>query len=154
MSSSSIACDSPIKAALIGGTGSPRAESLCFIRSIAQKRLTAVGLVAASARRSQQLLGEGIVIRGANACAPSATPIAAVTPIAGAPRTFNSRMAMPRLDIAAVEKCNRLREAALVERRTAPSCHSTVGTMVDTCSGIYVAVQEEGAESRRNGRNE
>ncbi len=58
------------------------------MRSIAQKRLTAVGRVAASVldMASSSLVSAGIVVAELF-LTPRATPIAAATPIAGAPRT-------------------------------------------------------------------
>ncbi len=68
--------------------------NVSFMRSIAQNRLTAVGRVAARV--------EVIVSKSALSCSlvsafdlrmPNATPIAAATPIAGAPRTTMTRIA-------------------------------------------------------------
>ncbi len=58
------------------------------MRSIAQNRLTAVGRVAASVLEmdSSSLVSAGIVVAELF-LTPRATPIAAATPIAGAPRT-------------------------------------------------------------------
>ena len=61
------------------------------MRSMAQNRFTAVGRVAAKARQSRsksRANRSAVRVR-----APSAIPIAAATPIAGAPRTTISRMA-------------------------------------------------------------
>ncbi len=68
--------------------------SACFIRSMAQKRFTAVGRVAASvsARRwksTANCLVPAEVLRRA----PSASPMAAATPMAGAPRMTMVAMA-------------------------------------------------------------
>ena len=85
-----MAVDSTSSRSWICATDSPAsapAANDCFIRSIAQNRLTAVGRVAAI--RSHVLWNSA-----ANFCVPvallwripSAMPIAAATPIAGAPR--------------------------------------------------------------------
>jgi hypothetical protein len=62
------------------------------MRSIAQKRFTAVGRAAANVRqiRSNPSSSE----RAFSVRAPSAMPIAAATPIAGAPRTTIVRIAV------------------------------------------------------------
>jgi hypothetical protein len=61
------------------------------MRSIAQNRFTAVGLVAA---RVRQISSNSSSSRDGSAWrTPSATPIAAATPMAGAPRITIVRMA-------------------------------------------------------------
>jgi hypothetical protein len=89
-SSSWIACASASRRSLICSTDAPAcavSAKARFMRSIAQNRLTAVGRVAAI---SSQVLWNS----AANFCVPvalllrmpTAMPIAAATPIAGAPR--------------------------------------------------------------------
>ena len=71
------------------------AAKACFIRSIAQKRLTAVGRVAArtSARRWNSVTNCRVPVALLRR-APRASPIAAATPIAGAPRITIAVMAL------------------------------------------------------------
>ena len=62
-----------------------------FMRSMAQKRLTAVGRVAASVA---QMVSNSASSREGSACStPIATPMAAATPMAGAPRITIERIA-------------------------------------------------------------
>ena len=63
------------------------------MRSIAQKRLTAVGRVAAKSAASRSIAGASGSPAAAAWRAPRAIPKAAVTPIAGAPRTAIVRIA-------------------------------------------------------------
>ena len=62
---------------------------------MAQKRFTAVGLVAASTAdiSSTSASSAAGAIAGSHVATPIATPIAADTPIAGAPRTTMVRIA-------------------------------------------------------------
>jgi hypothetical protein len=61
------------------------------MRSSAQNRLTAVGRVFAIVRKIRSTSRSKFL--SLTPTAPSATPIAAATPIAGAPRTTMSRIA-------------------------------------------------------------
>ena len=79
-------------AALLAATGSVAFDfNQFFILAKAQKRFTAVGLVAAKTsamwETSFKNSGASLVF---TSFAPNATPIAAATPIAGAPRIFIS----------------------------------------------------------------
>ncbi len=97
-SSSRIACASARSRARTSSGGSRRPLSATrFMRSRAQKRLTAVGRVAASpfsAVSTSAKSPSNVVARLARAA--SATPYAAVTPMAGAPRTTRVRIASAR----------------------------------------------------------
>jgi hypothetical protein len=65
-----------------------------FIRAMAQKRLTAVGRVAAmTAQISVKCVQKWSKSSALMARAPTANPSAAVTPMAGAPRTASVRIA-------------------------------------------------------------
>ena len=67
------------------------------MRSIAQKRFTAVGRVAAISAHMASNAAWSAVPSAASRRTPRASPSAAVTPMAGAPRTAMSRMASRHL---------------------------------------------------------
>ena len=75
-----------------------RSSNRLFMRSMAQKRLTAVGRVEAMSSETSLRTSRRRSPSAASACfSPRAMPIAAVTPIAGAPRTTISLIAARRL---------------------------------------------------------
>ena len=93
ISSSRTSCASCTMRSRISSSGLPRSDVYSrFIRSIAQNRLTAVGRVAASVAQMTSTWPSTSASSAFNT--PIATPIAAATPIAGAPRMIMSRIAV------------------------------------------------------------
>ena len=95
MSSTCMRCASATNSPLMSLTGSVRnCSNLTRMRRIAQNRFTAVGRVPANTLQivSKSRSNSGTVF-ACDCSAPSATPMAAATPIAGAPRTIMVRMA-------------------------------------------------------------